>query len=137
VVWLLLINHDYLEHIGLKFYPGIIHEDELFTTILMLSSSSIFCLKQSFVRHRVWSSSTVGKKYARRNMDCYLTVADELLHFSHKPIIHRFLGYTLSKVFYTGYQIPYKDKPVVFWRAFKSGYLKYIGLKPLLKFFTW
>ena len=32
VVWLLLINRHYLKHIHLSFYPGIIHEDELFTT---------------------------------------------------------------------------------------------------------
>lgn len=137
VVWLLLIRHDHLRRLGLTFYPGIIHEDELFTTILMLRSSSIYCLKQSFVKHRVWSSSTVGKKFTRRNMDCYLTVADELLRFSQKPIIHKFLRYTLSKVFYTGYLIPYKDKPAVFWRAAKSGYMKYIGLKSIIKFFTW
>ena len=137
VVWLLLIRHDHLKRLGLKFYPGIIHEDELFTTVLMLSSSSIYCLKQSFVKHRVRFASTVGTKFSRRNMDCYLTVADELLLFSQKPIIHKFLRYTLSKVFYTGHFIPYKDKPVVFWRAMKSGYLKYIGLKSSLKFFTW
>lgn len=137
VVWLLLIRHDFLKRIGLKFYPGIIHEDELFTTVLMLSSSSIYCLKQSFVKHRVHSASTVGKRFTRRNMDCYLTVADELLHFSQEPIIHKFLRYTLSKVFFTGHFIPYKDKPAVFWRAMKSGYMRYIGLKSSLKFFTW
>ena len=137
VVWLLLINRQFLERIGLRFYPGIIHEDELFTTILMLSSHSIYCLKQNFVKHRVWSSSTVGKRYRRRNIDCYLTVADELLRYSQAPIIHKYLRYTLSKVFYTGHQIPNKDKPAVFWRALKSGYLKYIGLKSSIKFFTW
>ena len=137
VVWLLLIRHDHLKRLGLEFYPGIIHEDELFTTVLMLSSSSIYCLKQSFVKHRVRSASTVGTKFTRRNMDCYLTVADELLRFSQNPIIHKFLRYTLSKVFYTGHFVPYKDKPAVFWRAMKSGYLKYIGLKSSLKFFTW
>ena len=137
VVWLLLIRHDHLKRLGLNFYPGIIHEDELFTTVLMLRSSSIYCLKQSFVKHRVRSASTVGTKFTRRNMDCYLTVTDELLRFSQKPIIHKFLRYTLSKVFYTGHFIPYKDKPAVFWRAMKSGYLKYIGLKSSLKFFTW
>ena len=137
VVWLLLIRHDHLMRLGLDFYPGIIHEDELFTTVLMLRSSSIYCLKQSFVKHRVRSASTVGTKFTRRNMDCYLTVADELLRFSQKPIIHKFLRYTLSKVFYTGHFVPYKDKPAVFWRAIKSGYLKYIGLKSSIKFFTW
>ena len=137
VVWLLFIRHDHLKCLGLKFYPGIIHEDELFTTVLMLRSSSIYCLKQSFVKHRVRSASTVGTKFTRRNMDCYLTVADELLRFSQKPIIHKFLRYTLSKVFYTGHLIRYRDKPAVFWRAVKSGYLKYIGVKSALKFFTW
>jgi glycosyltransferase involved in cell wall biosynthesis len=136
VVWLLLINRQFLDRIGLRFYPGIIHEDELFTTILMLSSNSIYCLKQNYVKHRVWASSTVGKRFARHNMDCYLTVADELLRYSKAPIIHKYLRYTLSKVFYTGRQIPYKDKPAVFWRAMKSGYLKYIGFKSSVKFFT-
>ena len=136
VVWLLLIRHDHLKRLGLYFYPGIIHEDELFTTILMLCSSSIYCLKQTFVKHRVRSASTVGRKFTRRNMDCYLTVADELLRFSQKPIIHKFLSYTLSKVFYTGHLIPFQDKPAVFWRVIKSGYLRYIEIKSLLKFFT-
>ena len=137
VVWLLLISRQHLNRFGLSFYPGIIHEDELFTTELMLSSSSIYCLKQSFVKHRVWSSSTIGKRYTRRNIDCYLTVADELLRFSEAPIIHKFLRYTLSKVFYTGHLIPYHEKPAVFWRALTSGYLKYIGFKSSIKFFTW
>ena len=136
VVWLLLINRQHLIHTGQCFYPGIIHEDELFTTELMLNSSSIYCLKQTYVKHRIRSMSTVGRKFTRRNMDCYLTVADELLRFSQKPIIHKYLRYTLSKVFYTGHLIPYKDKPVVLWRAMKSGYMKYIELKSLLKFFT-
>lgn len=136
VVWLLLINHDFLKRTGLTFYPGLIHEDELFTTRLMLSSDSIYCLKQSLIKHRIRSSSIVGKGYKRRNMDCYMTIADELLRYSKAPIIHKYLRYTLSKVFYTGHQIPYKDKPAVFWRALKSGYLKYIGLKSSVKFIT-
>lgn len=134
VVWLLFINHNYIKRLCLVFYPGIIHEDELFTTILTLSSDSIFCLKQSFVKHRVRTSSIMGLQYTKRNMNCYLTVADELLKFRQTPIIHKFLRYTLSKVFYTGHQIPLKEKPAVFWRAVRSGYLKYIGWKSALVF---
>ena len=136
VVWLLFIRRAYLERINLHFYKGIIHEDELYTTILTLSSDNIYCLKRSLVSHRIRSASTMGISYSKRNMNCYLTVADELLRFRQTPIIHKFLRYTLSKVFYTGHIIPYKEKPAVFWRAMKSGYLKYIGLKSSLKFFT-
>ena len=67
-------------------------------------------------------------------MNCYLTVIDELLKWQDTPIIHKFAKYTLSKVFYTGHQIALKDKPAVFWRALRSGYLKYIGLKSTLVF---
>ena len=129
VVWLLLIKHDYLKKIDLNFYPGIIHEDELFTTKLTLQSQNIFCLKQSFVKHRVRSASTMGKHYSKKNINCYLTVIDELLKWQDSSIIQKFAGYTLSKVFYTGHQIPFNEKFRVFWRAIKSGYLKYIGLK--------
>ena len=134
VVWLLLIKHNYLKQIGLDFYPGIIHEDELFTTKLTLQSDKIFCLKKSFVKHRVRSASTMGIRYSKRNINCYLTVIDELLKWRNTPIIHKFAKYTLSKVFYTGHQIPLKEKPAIFWRAVKSGYLKYIGLKSVVVF---
>lgn len=135
VVWLLLINHEYLDRIGLRFYPGIIHEDELFTTILTLKSDSIYCLKQqSFIKHRIRSASTMGLRYTKRNMDCYLTVIDELFKFQNSPIIQKFAKYTLSRVFYTGHQIPFNEKFGVFWRAMRSGYLKYIGIKSLMVF---
>lgn len=134
VVWLLLINHNYLNRLKLKFYPGIIHEDELFTTILTLSSNNIYCLKRSFIKHRVRSSSIMGLQYTKRNLDCYLTVIDELFNFQNSPIIKKFARYTLSKVFYTGHTIPFKDKFPIFWRAMKSGYLNYIGLKSSLVF---
>lgn len=134
VVWLLFINRNYLKHIGLKFYPGIIHEDELFTTVLTLQSDSIYCLKKSFIKHRIRSASTMGLRYTKRNMNCYLTVIDELIKWQDSPIIHKFAKYTLSKVFYTGHQIPFNEKFSVFWRATRSKYLKYIGWKSALVF---
>lgn len=134
VVWLLFIRKDYLDRITLKFYPGIIHEDELFTVLLTLQSNNIFALKRSFVKHRVRNASTMGKHYSKRNLNCYLTVIDELLRFQDSPIIRKFARYTLSIVFYTGHQIPFSEKFGVFWRAIESGYLKYIGINSALVF---
>lgn len=134
VVWLQFIRWDYLKKLHLSFFNGIIHEDEHFTPQLFLQTSNIYYLKRKFIRHRVRSSSIQGKRYSKRNINCYLTVIDELLKWRNTPIIHKFAQYTLSKVFYTGHQIPFKEKPAVFWRAVKSGYLKYIGLKSSLVF---
>lgn len=129
VVWLLFIRHDYLKRISLQFFPGIIHEDELYTTQLTLQSKNIFCLKQTLVWHRIRQASTMGKHYSKRNINCYLTVIDELLKWQDSPVTRKFARYTLSKVFYTGHLIPMQEKFGVYWRALKSGYLKYIGLK--------
>lgn len=134
VVWLLFIRKSYLSKIGLVFYPGIIHEDELYTTILTLSSNNIFCLQKPLVHHRVRNTSTMGKRYSKRNIDCYLTVFDELFKYQDSPIIKKFAKYTLSKVFYTGHSILLKDKPAVFGRALQSCYLRYIGLKNIIIF---
>ena len=129
VVWLLFIRHNYLKRISLQFFPGIIHEDELYTTQLTLQSKNIFCLKQTLVWHRIRQASTMGKHYSKRNINCYLTVIDELLKWQDSPVTRKFARYTLSKVFYTGHLIPMQEKFGVYWRALKSGYLKYIGLK--------
>lgn len=134
VVWLLFIRREFLQQTQLEFYPGIIHEDELFTTILTLKSKNIFCLQRSFVKHRVRQTSTMGTRYSSRNINCYLTVIDELFSFQNSPIIRKYARYTLSKVFYTGHMITPKEKFGVFWRAIRSGYLRYIGLKSSLVF---
>ena len=134
VVWLLFIRHNYLEHIHLKFYPGIIHEDELYTALLTLQSDNIFALRRNFVNHRVRKASTMGISYSKRNINSYLTVIDELQKFQHSPLTEKFARYTLSRVFYTGHQIPMNEKFSVFWRAVKSGYLKYIGIKSTIVF---
>jgi glycosyltransferase involved in cell wall biosynthesis len=134
VVWLLFIKKEYLERIRLSFHNGIIHEDELFTTLLTLQSNNIYALKRCFVKHRVRRASTMGVHYSKRNINCYLTVIDELLKFQRSHITEKFAYYTLSKVFYTGHIIPFKDKISTFWRAIRSGYLKYIGWKSTLVF---
>ena len=101
---------------------------------MTLQSNNIYCLKRKFVWHRIRQQSTMGKHYSKRNLHCYLTVIDELFKFQDSPIIRKFAGYTLSKVFYTGHLIPTKEKFEVFWRAVRSGYLKYIGFKSIIVF---
>lgn len=134
VVWLQFIKWEYLRKLKLDFHQGIIHEDELFTPKLLLQTRNVFYLNRKFIKHRIRNSSIQGIGYSKRNMNCYLTVIDELFKWQNSPIIHKYAKYTLSKVFYTGHVIPFKDKVGVFYRAVKSGYLRYIGLKSCLVF---
>lgn len=140
VPWLLFIKRNHLETLHLRFYPGIIQEDELFTTLLFLQSHRIGCLKSNIVIHRVRMGSTMTTHFSMRNMNGYLTVADELTAFSKqmpspiKKVIRHYLYYTLSRVFYTAHVMRITDKWKAFSYCIEHGYLKYLGIKTILVF---
>ncbi|BEN53185.1 MAG: glycosyltransferase [Serratia marcescens] len=61
------------------FYPGIIHEDNLFTTsILLAQRSTIVCLKESLYKRRLRRDSVMTSKKNHRHVIGYLTVARKL-----------------------------------------------------------
>ncbi len=139
VPWLWLVRKDYINNIGLSFYPGIIHEDELYSVLLCLQANRVGCLKRSFVKHRVRANSTMGKKYSLRNVSCYLTVIDELQRFAksnpqHEDVIKKYSRYTLTAVFSTAFVLSISEKFKVFWRLASSDYIKCVDSITLLKF---
>ena len=137
VPWLLFIKKEYLERTKLSFYPGIIHEDELFTTLATIQSERIGCIKQSFVKHRVRANSTMSKAFSRRNLDCYLKVIEELQIFASKhneqikEIINHYCKYTLDKVFYTAHILPFTQKIKYFITLIRKKYTKFVSIKTI------
>lgn len=136
--WLMFVLRSHLDSLKLCFYPGIIHEDELFTTLLYLQSSRIGCLKKELVKHRVRSNSTMTTRYSIRNVQCYLTVIDELFSFAYNhgcmDLIRSYARYTLNPVYETAKVLPYKEKIEALNFCIKKGYLRYLSIKTLLKF---
>ncbi|MGL6115568.1 MAG: glycosyltransferase family 2 protein [Cetobacterium sp.] len=72
------ISKKYLDKIGLKFYPKIIHEDELFFLKLYLPASRVNYIKKFFFKRRIRKNSTMTKKKSEKNLIGYLTVAKEM-----------------------------------------------------------
>lgn len=139
VPWLLFIRRGYIEKIGITFYPGIIHEDELYSVLLHVQADKIGCLKQSFVKHRVRATSTMGKRYSLRNVDCYLTVVGELHRFAkansiYSDVVKKYSRYTLTAVFSTAFVLNVSEKFKVWRRLCTSGYIKYVDAVTLFKF---
>ena len=138
VPWLLLIRSSFMNNIRLKFYPGIIHEDELFTVILYLKAMRVGCIKRSFAKHRVRSSSTMTTKYSYRNVDCYFTVITQLLGYAQtkdilvRRVVDKYVSYTLNPVFQTAFSLPLKDRLKIILVAMRHNYLKYIHAKNML-----
>ena len=139
VPWLWLVRKEYIDKIGVSFYPGIIHEDELYSVLLFLQAEKIGCIKKSFVYHRVRATSTMGKKYSIRNVNCYFTVIDELHNFAarntqYDTLIKKYSQYTLNAVFTTAFVLSFFEKIKAYYRLVISGYVKYVDSMILLKF---
>lgn len=139
VAWLWLLRKENIDAIDISFYPGILHEDELYSILLFLQSNRVGCVKQSFVKHRVRATSIMGKKYSLRNVNSYLIVIDELQRFAkenpqHRDIIKKYSRYTLTAVFSTAFVLSISEKFKAFGRLVASGYLKYVDAVSLLKF---
>lgn len=139
VPWLLFIRHDVIRRLNLSFYPGIIHEDELFTTLLTIQSHNIGCLKETLVRHRIRGNSTMTTHYSRRNVDCYLIVVDELMKWAEKhttklSLIRKYARYTLDKVFYTAHVLPFKQKISLTKLMIRKKYINFVSMKNWARF---
>lgn len=138
--WLMIVRRELLHNNNMKFYPGIIHEDELFMAKLMPVVQRAGCLKRSLVGHRVHTSSTMGRHFSIRNMACYLTVVDELKKYEdHIPaasnqVLELYIRYTLNPVIRTASVLSFKEKIEILKMICKRGYIKYLTVCSLVRF---
>ncbi|HAR44794.1 MAG TPA: family 2 glycosyl transferase [Nitrospiraceae bacterium] len=66
---------------NIKFYPGILHEDNLFTTRLLLENryAKMTCISDQLYNRRVRPDSTMTQKKQEKHINGLLIVAEELL----------------------------------------------------------
>lgn len=66
---------------GLRFYPKIVHEDNLFTTRLLLEKehAKVTCIPDKLYNRRIRPESIMTQKKQRKHVNGYLIVAKELL----------------------------------------------------------
>lgn len=81
--WLLFVKRDLLYRSGIRFFPGIIHEDELFTPQLYIAANKVSYIPERFFSRRVRSSSTMTNVFSEKNFVSYITVVSELGKFSN------------------------------------------------------
>ncbi|MEG0500303.1 MAG: glycosyltransferase [Rikenellaceae bacterium] len=139
-VCLNLIRRDYLTTIGLRFRGGIIHEDELYTTLLFIQAKRVSFIKENFFHRRVRPNSTMSSKINYRNFECYFIVAEEIQKFIKsqqeeiKATLTIYLTRLLNAVVYKGSRLNFRNKLKVATIVIRK-YLKYVKIKSLLILF--
>lgn len=109
---LYMIRTDWLLKNRLSFFPGILHEDELFTTQAYLCAARVGRIERSFFKRRLRPDSIMGRTFSERNLTGYLAVMRELRRFASdrspadRKLADRFTAYTLHPVLRNAWKLP-------------------------------
>ena len=77
--WLNFINRDFLVKIGLEFYPGILHEDNLYTALLLKSATKVMFIDEPFYKRFVREASITSGEQGVKHAYGYYVCQRELL----------------------------------------------------------
>lgn len=136
VPWLNFIRKKYLDEINLSFYPGIIHEDQIFTCLLYIQANRVMCIHQNFFKRRIRENSTMTQRFSMKNMSAYFTVTDELLKFAslhpeHQATIDKYLSQMLNAAVWLSWKMPFKNRLYIA-RQCLVHYKRYVSTHHLL-----
>lgn len=131
------IRKKFLKENNLWFYPGIVHEDQLFTVSLYLKSKKTGCIKRSFFHRRLRENSIMTREFSPRNMEGYCTVVRNIRKLQKRtpaPEIRRtidlYLTQTLNAVAEQAYALPLPLRIRLAWTALCQ-YKKYVSTKSI------
>ncbi|WP_298651187.1 glycosyltransferase [uncultured Proteiniphilum sp.] len=133
-----LIRLKLIELCHLRFYPGIIHEDELFSALLYMQAQRGGYINTTFFKRRLRAGSVMTKQYAMKNVDSYLVVTEQLLLFAQgkdiqsKQLINKLIAYILDPNIYRANILTFKERFRIFGRCFYKRYLKFISFKTMI-----
>ena len=111
-----LFRTAFLEKFGIRFHPGIIHEDELFSAQVYFNANRIESLDAEFYHRRLRGESTMTKKFGKRNVDGYMTVIDGCLEYVRTvapdagKACRQLVSTILLSMMQNGYQLPLREK---------------------------
>lgn len=119
-----VIRTAFLEERQLLFYPDIVHEDQLFTTLLYLQARRTSCIQRSFFHRRIRKNSIMTCDFSLKNLKGYLTVAQEIVKFKHQTseykirnTIDLYLSQMLNAVIWQAHVLPYPYRLRLAWRC--------------------
>ncbi len=110
------IRRSFFDASGVHYYPGIIHEDQLFTTQLYLAAERVGWIDASFFHRRLRADSIMTRPFAWKNMEGYLTVAREIgAYVADQPdavrrVIDVYLSQMLDAAVWQSHSLPLDER---------------------------
>jgi glycosyltransferase involved in cell wall biosynthesis len=137
---LIFARRSYMQNIKLDFYPGIIHEDQLFIVMLYIKALRVGYISQEFFKRRIRKNSTMTKQISWSDVKGYFTVFIELLSYFKteteqvKSVINKYISITLNAFAFNAHEMTLLNKMKMGAILLRSGWIRYIDLKNLIRF---
>ncbi|MEN9918737.1 MAG: hypothetical protein RL662_1173 [Bacteroidota bacterium] len=134
-VWLCFIRRSYLDEIKLRFYSGIIHEDELFTGVLHVQAQRVNYIPTPFFRRRIRPNSITSNRFTTKNMSCYYIVLAKLKEYAlgegrlHQTVIDQLCAYILNPAIYRASAFSFDQRMQQLNYCRNNGLMRYITTK--------
>lgn len=118
-VCLLFINRNFLSKIALTFENRIIHEDELFTSIVFFEAKRVAYLRSSYFLRRVRMDSIMTSVYSMKNIQSYFIVGEKLLQYGRAnkdvaALVDLYLKRMIDAAVWKAYQMSLRNRIKVF-----------------------
>lgn len=121
-----LTKLSYLRQLELEYYPGIIHEDELFTFALFLDAERISFIPELFFKRRLREDSIMTTQFTSSNIIGYFTVIEQLILLKEKKnssivssLVDKRLSSMIPAVLYESRRLHLTDRLRVIFRALR------------------
>ena len=138
--YLNFIRKSYIENLNLRFYPHIIHEDQLYTTLLYINAKRILYINECLLNRRIRNASTMTNVISLFNFSCYITVFNQLNFFSLtqnkyiKQTIIKHTKKTLNAFIYNARNTSLNEKIAIIKGLLKHKYFIHLYLKSIIIF---
>lgn len=101
VVWAQMYRRALIEDNHLRFYRGIVHEDNLFVFQCMILAQRVNYLDKNYYHRRLRTNSIMTAKKSMRNVEGYLVSYTEILNFMHGRQVEPEAFNEISEFLYT------------------------------------
>lgn len=98
-----IFKRNLIEENGLRFYNGIIHEDNLFTFQCTMLAKRVGYINKCFYHRRLHEESTMTKKKSMKNVEGYIVSCAEMTAFMRNIEIEKSAVSTISEYIYNIY----------------------------------
>ena len=135
-VWLSFVRVDFMRMYFTRFYPGILHEDHLFTIPLYLFANRVGYIARTFFKHRIRSNSIMSKPFSMRNLRGYMVTVSEIsaCYKAQYPVVQLYLKRMLNAVVWEAHKVSLADKIFFFKWLLKEKYIRDISFRNILVF---